>query len=224
MAANIGFCSFSTEDDRIVQYLTSTTPQNELLGFPKADTVTHSYRRQGIRQFMQTSISGIVQARHLDFGRSTAGYQQYLRAFEKLTLQQVDTLIAYFPSLQSIINGLKLPDPDYLQSVIETRGDDLGRELLGNEEFSSKQLAKYVLVVQAHSAQNKPGEWITPLDTEFHAEVKIIADDLHSALGPKFDQALNAVIADSYAEELKNEIQSTLEQYSQFKYMLIKNR
>lgn len=224
MATNIGFCSFNADEHLNVQYLTSVAPQNEALEFPKADTMTHSYRRRGDDQLMQTSITGIVQARHLDFGRSTAGYEQYLKAFEKLTVKDVETLIANVPSLQAIIDKQKLNDPNYLQDVILTHGDELGMELVGNEDFSSKELATYVLVAKAYSPAYMPGGgWLTLLDAEFHAEVKVTANDLHSALGPKFDQALAAVVTGVYADELKSEIKSTLEQHAYFKYMLSNN-
>ena len=223
MATNIGFCSFSVEENLNIQYLTSVTPKNESLEFPKGDTMMHIYRLRGDRRSMQTSITGIVQTRHLDFGRSTTGYQAYLKAFEKLTVKEVDTLISNFPSLQAIIDRQKLNDPDYLQDVVLTHGDELGMELMSNEDFSSKQLAAYVLVVQAFSSQSKLGDWITPLSAEFHAEVDVTADDLHSALGPKFDQALAAVVTGVYADELKSEIKSTLEQHAYFKYMLSNN-
>ena len=224
MATNIGFCSFNADEHLNVQYLTSVASQNEALEFPKADTITHSYRRQGDHQLMQMSIMGIVQARHLDFSRSTAGYQVYLKAFEKLTVKDVETLIANVPSLQAIIDKQKLNDPNYLQDVILTHGDELGMELVGSEDFSSKKLATYALVVKAHSPAYMPGGgWLTLLDAEFHAEVKVTADDLHSALGPKFDQALAAVVTGVYADELKSEIKSTLEQHAYFKYMLSNN-
>lgn len=224
MATNIGFCSFNADEHLNVQYLTSVAPQNEALEFPKADTVMRSFGRQGAYLLMRMSIAGIVQARHLDFGRSTAGYQEYLKAFEKLTAREVDALIAKFPSLQSIVDGQKLDNPDYLQNVIAARGDELGMELVGNEDFSSNELAAYVLDAKAHSPADMPdGGWLTLLDTEFHAEVNVTADDLHSALGPKFDQALAAVVIDVYADELKSEIKSTLEQHTFFKYMLSSN-
>ena len=223
MATSIGFCSFSVDEHLNVQYVISVAPQNEALEFPKADILMHSFGRRGADLLMKMSITGIVQARHLDFGRSTAGYEQYLKAFEKLTVKEVETLIANFPSLQAIIDKQKLNDPDYLQEVILAHGDELGMELVGSEDFSSKKLATYVLVVKAHSPADMPGEWLTLLDTEFHAEVKVTADDLHSALGPKFDQALAAVVTGVYADELKSEIKSTLEQHAYFKYMLSNN-
>ena len=224
MATNIGFCSFNADEHLNVQYLTSVAPQNEALEFPKADTMVHSYRRQGDHQLMQMSIMGIVQARHLDFGRSTAGYEQYLKAFEKLTVKDVETLIANVPSLQAIIDKQKLNDPNYLQDVILTHGDELGMELVGSEDFSSKKLATYALVVKAYSTAAMPGGgWLTLLDAEFHAEVNVTADDLHSALGPKFDHALATVVTGVYADELKSEIKSTLEQHAYFKFMLSNN-
>ena len=223
MATNIGFCSFNVDEHLNAQYLISVAPQTEALEFPKADTMMHSFGRRGADLLMQMSIMGIVQARHLDFGRSTAGYQAYLKAFEKLTVKDVETLIANVPSLQAIIDKQKLNDPDYLQEVILAHGDELGMELVGSEDFSSKKLATYVLVMKAHSPADMPGEWLTLLDTEFHAEVKVTADDLHSALGPKFDQALAAVVTGVYADELKSEIKSTLEQHAFFKYMLSNN-
>lgn len=224
MAIKLGYCSFNADEHLNVQYLTSVAPQNESLEFPKADIMMHSYGRRGDDQLMRMSVTGIVQARHLDFGRSTAGYQEYLKAFEKLTAREVDALIANFPSLQSIVDGRKLDNPDYLQDVIAARGDELGMELVGNEDFSSKELATYVLVAKAYSPAYMPGGgWLTLLDTEFHAEVKVTANDLHSALGPKFDQALAAVVTGVYADELKSEIKSTLEQHTYFKYMLSNN-
>lgn len=224
MAINIGFCSFNVDEHLNVQYITSVAPQNEALEFPKADIMMHSYGRRGADQLMRMSVTGIVQAHHLDFGRSTAGYQAYLKAFEKLTVKEVETLISNFPSLQAIIDKQKLNDPDYLQDVIASRGDELGMELVGNEDFSSKELATYVLVVKAYSPADMPGGgWLTLLDAEFHAEVKVTANDLHSALGPKFDQALVAVVTGVYADELKSEIKSTLEQHAYFKYMLNNN-
>lgn len=223
MATKIGFCNFNADEHLDVQYLISVAPQTEALEFPKADIMMHSFGRRGADLLMKMSITGIVQARHLDFGRSTAGYAQYLKAFEKLTVKEVETLLANVPSLQAIIDKQKLNDPDYLQDVILTHGDELGMELVGSEDFSSKKLATYVLVVKAHSPADMPGEWLTLLDTEFHAEVKVTADDLHSALGPKFDQALAAVVTGVYADELKSEIKSTLEQHAYFKYMLSNN-
>lgn len=224
MATKLGYCRFNVDENLNVQYLTSVAPQNESLEFPKADTVMRSFGRQGAYLLMRMSIAGIVQARHLDFGRSTAGYQEYLKAFEKLTVKDVETLIANCPSLQAIIDKQKLNDPNYLQDVIAARGDELGMELVGSEDFSSKKLAAYVLVVKAHSPADMPdGGWLTLLDTEFHAEVNVTADDLHSALGPKFDQALAAVVIDVYDDELKSEIKSTLEQHTFFKYMLSSN-
>lgn len=224
MATKLGYCSFNVDEHLNAQYLTSVAPQNESLEFPKADTVMRSFGRQGAYLLMRMSIAGIVQARHLDFGRSTAGYEQYLKAFEKLTVKDVETLIANVPSLQAIIDKQKLNDPNYLQDVIAARGDELGMELVGNEDFSSKELAAYVLVVKAHSPADMPdGGWLTLLDTEFHAEVNVTADDFHSALGPKFDQALAAVVTGVYADELKSEIKSTLEQHTFFKYMLSSN-
>lgn len=223
MATKIGFCSFNVDEHLNAQYLISVAPQTEALEFPKADIMMHSFGRRGANLLMRMSITGIVQARHLDFGRSTAGYAQYLKAFEKLTVKDVDTLIANVPSLQAIIDKQKLNDPNYLQDVILTHGDELGMELVGSEDFSSKKLATYVLVVKAHSPADMPGEWLTLLDTEFHAEVKVAADDLHSALGPKFDQSLAAVVTGVYADELKSEIKSTLEQHAYFKYMLSNN-
>ena len=224
MAIKLGFCSFNADEHLNVQYLISVAPQNESLEFPKADIMMHSYGRRGDDQLMRMSVTGIVQARHLDFGRSTAGYQEYLKAFEKLTAREVDALIVNFPSLQSIVDGHKLNDPDYLQDVIAARGDELGMELVGNEDFSSKELATYVLAAKAYSPAYMPGGgWLTLLDAEFHAEVKVTANDLHSALGPKFDQALAAVVTGVYADELKSEIKSTLEQHTYFKYMLSNN-
>lgn len=223
MATKIGFCSFNVDEHLNAQYLISVAPQTEALEFPKADIMMHSFGRRGANLLMRMSITGIVQARHLDFGRSTAGYEQYLKAFEKLTVKDVETLIANVPSLQAIIDKQKLNDPDYLQDVILTHGDELGMELVGSEDFSSKKLATYVLVMKAYSPADMPGEWLTLLDTEFHAEVKVTADDLHSALGPKFDQALAAVVTGVYADELKSEIKSTLEQHAYFKYMLSNN-
>lgn len=224
MATNIGFCSFNVDEHLNAQYLISVAPQTEALEFPKADIMMHSFGRRGADLLMRMSITGIVQARHLDFGRSTAGYQAYLKAFEKLTVKDVETLIANVPSLQAIIDKQKLNDPNYLQDVILTHGDELGMELVGSEDFSSKKLATYALVVKAHSPAYMPGGgWLTLLDAEFHAEVKVTADDLHSALGPKFDQALAAVVTGVYADELKSEIKSTLEQHAYFKYMLSNN-
>lgn len=224
MATKIGFCSFNVDEHLNVQYLISVAPQTEALEFPKADIMMHSFGRRGADLLMKMSITGIVQARHLDFGRSTAGYEQYLKAFEKLTVKEVDTLIANVPSLQAIIDKQKLNDPDYLREVILAHGDELGMELVGSEDFSSKKLATYVLVMKAHSPADMPGGgWLTLLDAEFHAEVNVTADDLHSALGPKFDQALAAVVTGVYADELKSEIKSTLEQHAYFKYMLSNN-
>lgn len=223
MATKIGFCSFNVDEHLNAQYLISVAPQTEALEFPKADIMMHSFGRRGANLLMRMSITGIVQARHLDFGRSTAGYEQYLNAFEKLTVKDIETLIANVPSLQAIIDKQKLNDPDYLQDVILTHGDELGMELVGSEDFSSKKLATYVLVMKAHSPADMPGEWLTLLDTEFHTEVNVTADDLHSALGPKFDQALAAVVTGVYADELKSEIKSTLEQHAYFKYMLSNN-
>ena len=223
MATKIGFCSFNVDEHLNAQYLISVAPQTEALEFPKADIMMHSFGRRGADLLMRMSITGIVQAHHLDFGRSTAGYEQYLKAFEKLTVKDIDTLIVNVPSLQAIIDKQKLNDPDYLQDVILTHGDELGMELVGSEDFSSKKLATYVLVMKAHSPADMPGEWLTLLDTEFHAEVNVTADDLHSALGPKFDQALAAVVTGVYADELKSEIKSTLEQRAYFKYMLSNN-
>lgn len=224
MATKLGYCSFNADEHLNVQYLTSVAPQNESLEFPKADIMMHSYGRRGDDQLMRMSVTGIVQARHLDFGRSTAGYQEYLKVFEKLTVREVDALIANFPSLQSIVDGRKLDNPDYFQDVIAARGDELGMELVGCEDFSSKELATYVLAAKAYSPAYMPGGgWLTLLDTEFHAEVKVTANDLHSALGPKFDQALAAVVTGVYADELKSEIKSTLEQHTYFKYMLSNN-
>ena len=220
MATNIGFCSFSTDDGTNVQFLTSVTPADERFGFPKGETVTHGYRKQGNRQVIQTSITGFVQAHHFDLNKISAGYAQYLTAFEKLNVQQVDELVAKERSLEAFIDPFKLTEPDYLQSVILEKGDDIGEELLHLDEFSSKRVAKYMLVVQAHSARVNKGDWITPLDTQYHAEVKLLAEDAHSDLGPQFDDALRSVISNYVSENITDEIKQTLEHSSQFKYII----
>lgn len=226
MADNLAFASFHDDQNRNIQYLTKVEYSSDILYFPKAVTETHSYRNVSGKQFLQTLIHGAIELHDIDIPRNAHDTSDaYLKVFEKLNLQQVDELIAKVPNLENYIDALKLKDQGYLQEQILEHGDDISEELMINDTLlSASNFATYALTIQGHSARAKQGDWVSPLDTQYHAEIKVNPKNtIASDYGRMFDDAAQQIFDEYVRDDLVTQAKLILENQTAFKFMIINN-
>lgn len=226
MANNLAFTSFHSDRNQNIQYLTKIEHSSDILYFPKAVTETHSYRNVNGKQFLQTLIHGAIEFHDIDIPRNVhdAG-DAYLNVFEKLSLQQIDELIAKVPSLENYIDALKLKDEGYLQQQILEHGGDISEELMANDTLlSASNFATYTLAIQGHSARVKQGEWVSPLDTQYHAEIKLNPKNtITSDYSHEFDEAAQQIFNEYVQDDLLVQSKSILEKQTSFKFTIVNN-
>lgn len=226
MADNLAFTSFHDNQNQNIQYLTKVEYSSNILYFPKAVTETHGYRNVNGKQFLQTLVHGAIELRDIDIPRNAHDTSDaYLKVFEKLNLQQVDELLAKVPSLENYVNALKLKDEDYLQKQILEHGDDISEELMANDILlSTSNFATYTLAIQGHSARTKHSDWISPLDTQYHAEIKLNPKNtITSSYGHEFDTAAQQVFNEYIQDDLIAQAKSILEKQTSFKFLIMNN-
>lgn len=226
MADNLAFASFHDDQNRNIQYLTKIEYSSDVLYFPKAVTETHSYRNANGKQFLQTLIHGAIELRDIDIPRNAHDTNdEYLKVFEKLNLQQVDELIAKIPGLEDYIDALKLKDDGYLQEQILEHGDDISEELMINDTLlSASNFATYALTIQGHSARTKANDWVSPLDAQYHAEIKVNSKNaIASDYGHEFDDAAQQIFNDYVRDDLLAQAKSILEKQTSFKFLITNN-
>lgn len=223
---NIAFASFSDDQERNIQYLTKVDNPSDELIFQHAVTVSHGYRNVGSRQFLQMLIHGAVDSRDLDVPDNIDDADDvYLSAFETLDLQKIDELIADIPSLEDYIDTLRLKDEGYLQEQILEYGHSISNELMRNDRLgTASNLVTYTLEIQGHSAQTKPGDWVSPSDIQYHAEVKVNPkNEIVSYYGHEFDAAAQQIYADHLQDDLLKQIKTILEKNVTFKFIVNKS-
>lgn len=226
MADNLAFASFHDDQNRNIQYLTKIEYSSDVLYFPKAVTETHSYRNANGKQFLQTLIHGAIELRDIDIPRNAHDTNdEYLKVFEKLNLQQADELLAKVPSLESYIDALKLRDEGYLQEQILEYGDDISEELMINDTLlSASNVATYSLIIQGHRARTKANDWVSPLDAQYHAEIKVNSKNaIASDYGHEFDDAAQQIFNDYVRDDLLAQAKSILEKQTSFKFLITNN-
>lgn len=226
MADNLAFASFHDDQDRNIQYLTKIENSSDILYFPKAVTETHGYRNVNGKQFLQTLIHGVIELHDIDIPRNVHDTNNaYLGVFEQLNLQQIDELITKVPSLEDYIDALKLNDTGYLQEQILEHGDDISEELMINDVLlSASNFATYTLTIQGHSARLKSNDWVSPLDTQYHAEVKLNPQNkIASNYGHKFDTAAQQIFNEYIQDDLMKQAKAILENQISFKFMITNN-
>lgn len=226
MADNLAFASFHNDQNQNIQYLTKIEYSSDVLYFPKAVTETHGYRNVNSKQFLQTLIHGAIELRDIDIPKNAHDTNDaYLSVFEKLNLQQVDELIAKVPSLEDYIDALKLKDEGYLQEQILEHGDDISEELMINDTLlSASNFVTYTLAIQGHSTRTKTGDWISPLDTQYHAEIKLNPKNtITSSYGHEFDTAAQQVFNEYIQDDLIAQAKSILEKQTSFKFLIMNN-
>lgn len=226
MADNLAFVSFHDDQDRNIQYLTKIENSSDVLYFPKAVTETHGYRNTNGKQFLQTSIHGAIELHDIDIPRSAHDTNDaYLSVFEKLSLQQADELLAKVPSLESYIDALKLNNSGYLQEQILEYGDDISEELMINDTLlSASNVATYSLTIQGRSARLKSNDWVSPLDTQYRAEVKLNPQNkIASNYGHEFNTAAQQIFNEYIQDDLMKQAKAILENQTSFKFMITNN-
>lgn len=226
MADNLAFASFHDDQDRNIQYLTKIENSSDALYFPKAVTETHGYRNVNGKQFLQTLIHGAIELHDTDIPRNAHDTNDaYLSVFEKLSLQHADELLAKVPSLESYIDALKLRDDGYLQEQILEYGDDISEELMINDALlSASNIATYSLTIQGRSARLKSNDWVSPLDTQYHAEVKLNPQNkITSSYGHEFDTAAQRIFNEYIQDDLMKQAKAILENQTSFKFMITNN-
>lgn len=226
MADNLAFTSFHDDQNRNIQYLANVEYSSNVLYFPKAVTETHCYRNVNGKQFLQTLVHGAIELRDIDIPRNAHDTNDaYLSVFEKLSLQQVDELLAKVPSVEDYIDALKLKDEDYLQEQILEHGDDISEELMINDTLlSASNFATYTLAIQGHSARTKCSDWVSPLDTQYHAEIKVNSKNvITSNYGHEFDEAAQQIFNEYVQDDLIAQAKSILEKQTSFKFLIMNN-
>lgn len=226
MADNLAFASFHNDQNQNIQYLTKIEDASNVLYFPKAVTETHGYRNVNGKQFLQTLIHGAIELRDIDIPRNAHDTNDaYLNVFEKLNLQQVDELITKVPSLEDYIDALKLKDDGYLQEQILEHGDDISEELMINDTLlSASNFATYALTIQGHSARVKQGDWVSPLDAQYHVEIKVNPKNtIASDYGHEFDAAAQQIFNDHVRDDLVAQAKAILENQTSFKFLITNN-
>lgn len=226
MANNLAFTSFHDNQDRNIQYMTKIENPSDVLYFPKAVTETHGYRNTNGKQFLQTLIHGAIELRDIDIPRNAHDTNDaYLSVFEKLSLQQADELLAKVPSLESYIDALKLRNEGYFQEQILEHGDNISEELMINDMLlSTSNVATYALAIQGHSARVKSNDWVSPLDTQYHVDVKLNPQNkITSSYGHEFDTAAQRIFSEYIQDDLIKQAKAILENQTSFKFLIANN-